>query len=93
MERNKKKNKENKSVLITVLRSLEYIWPYSVLVQSLVQKYQLYLLQLQKALLSGITPSNEIREAPKHIRPVQSEPTDHDSTCGLSRDPSPEVRD
>ena len=41
----------------------------------------------------GLTPSNEIRDAPAYLRPVTSEPTDHDSTCELSRSPSPDMSD
>jgi len=41
--------------------------------------------------VKGITPSNEIRDPPNYLRPVTSEPTDHDSTCELSRSPSPDV--
>ena len=44
-------------------------------------------------MFSGITPSNEIRDAPHYLRPVTSEPTDHDSTCELSRSPSPDMSD
>ena len=35
---------------------------------------------LNSILLAGITPSNEVRDAPNYLRPVSSEPTDHDST-------------
>jgi len=41
--------------------------------------------------VKGITPSNEVRDAPNYLRPLSSEPTDHDSTCELSRSPSPDV--
>ena len=42
-------------------------------------------------LFVGITPSNEIRDPPNYLRPVTSEPTDHDSTCELSRSPTPDA--
>ena len=32
-----------------------------------------------------------MRDAPNYLRPLSSEPTDHDSTCELSRSPSPDV--
>ena len=46
---------------------------------------------LNSILLAGITPSNEVRDAPNYLRPISSEPTEHDSTCELSRSPSPDM--